>query len=89
MKTRISSKGQVVIPKAYRQKLGWATGTELIVEEEAGQVLLKSPLMTHKKLPLSAAAGMLHRPGRKAITLEEMDTAIDDALNEKWAKKLR
>lgn len=33
MKTRISSKGQVGIPKAYRQKLGWEAGTELVVED--------------------------------------------------------
>jgi len=88
MKTRVSSKGQVIIPKAYRQKLGWDAGTELIVEEEAGQLLLKSPSKQRKKLPISAAAGMLHRPGVKEITLEEMDTAIDKALNEKWSKKL-
>ena len=89
MKTRVSSKGQVVIPKAYRQKLGWGPGTELVVEEEAGQVLLKPPSKQRKKLPISAAAGILHRPGRRAITLEEMDAAIDSALEEKWSRRLR
>ena len=88
MKTRVSSKGQVVIPKAYRQKLGWGPGTELVIEEEAGQVLLKPKRNEDKKLPVPAVAGILHRPGNKAISLEEMNAAIDEALSEKWSKKL-
>jgi len=88
MKTTVSSKGQVVIPKAYRQKLGWEPGTELIVEEEAGQVLLAKPKQSKRqKLPLSAIAGILHRPGRKAISLEEMDQAITKEVRVKWSKK--
>lgn len=89
MKTRISSKGQVVIPKAYRQKLGWETGTELVVEEEAGQVLLRPKPAIKKTKSIREVAGILHRPGRKAITLKQMDSAIDEALSEKWSKKLR
>ncbi len=78
MKTTVSSKGQVVIPKAYRQKLGWEPGTELEVCEEAGQLYLSKPLpKKRKQLPLSAAIGLLHRPGAKTLSLEEMDAAID------------
>jgi AbrB family looped-hinge helix DNA binding protein len=77
MKTRVSSKGQVVIPKAYRQKLGWGPGTELVIEEEAGQVWLTKPQQKRRKtLPLSAAIGLLHRPGDKTLTQEDMDAAI-------------
>lgn len=77
MKTKVSSKGQVVIPKAYRQKLGWEPGTELIVEEEAGQVVLTRPKQAKRKqLPLSAAIGLLHRQGDKTLTLDDMDAAI-------------
>lgn len=89
MKTRISSKGQVVIPKAYRQKLGWEPGTELVVEEEAGQVLLKPEPMIRKTKSIQEVAGMLHRPGQTAITLDEMDQAIAKATKEKWSKRLR
>lgn len=78
MKTRVSSKGQVVIPKAYRQKLGWEPGTELEVCEEAGQVFLTRPAQEKRKqLPLSAAIGLLHRPGAKTLSLKEMELAID------------
>jgi AbrB family looped-hinge helix DNA binding protein len=30
--TRLTSKGQVVIPKPVREQLRWASGTELVVE---------------------------------------------------------
>jgi AbrB family looped-hinge helix DNA binding protein len=83
MKTKVSSKGQVVIPKAFRQKLGWEAGTELEVCEEAGQLVLQAPAKK-KKYSIREVAGILHRPGMKASTLEEMDEAIGKAIKEKW-----
>ena len=34
VKTRLSSKGQVIIPKAVRERQGWQPGTELEVEDQ-------------------------------------------------------
>jgi len=39
--TRLSSKGQVVIPEAIRQRMGLETGTEFVVVGEDGTVVLK------------------------------------------------
>ncbi|HEY0120188.1 MAG TPA: AbrB/MazE/SpoVT family DNA-binding domain-containing protein [Rhizobium sp.] len=39
--TTVSTKGQVILPKAIRQRREWDTGTRLIVEETADGVLLK------------------------------------------------
>jgi AbrB family looped-hinge helix DNA binding protein len=39
--TRMSSKGQVIIPKDVRDELGWQEGDELIVERQAEGVVLK------------------------------------------------
>lgn len=69
----------MVIPKAYRQKLGWEAGTELVVEEEAGQVLLKPKARIQKKRPLSDLVGILHEPGMKPSTIEEMDAAVAES----------
>ena len=41
-RTRISSKGQVVLPKEVRDRLGWSAGTELEVESEGDVVVLRS-----------------------------------------------
>ena len=39
--TRLSSKGQVVIPEAIRRRLGLQPGTEFVVLGEDGTVILK------------------------------------------------
>ena len=39
--TTISTKGQVILPKAIRDQLHWDAGTRLVVEHTAGGVLLK------------------------------------------------
>ena len=43
--TTISTKGQVILPKAIRDQLRWDAGTRLIVEHTTDGVLLK-PLAT-------------------------------------------
>ena len=38
--TTISTKGQVILPKAIRRSLGWEAGTRLVVEDTPEGVLL-------------------------------------------------
>ena len=40
-KTRLSSKGQLVLPKALRDARNWGEGTEFVVESVADGVLLR------------------------------------------------
>jgi AbrB family looped-hinge helix DNA binding protein len=40
-KTRMSSKGQVVIPKAVRERHGWSAGVEVDVEDHGDSVVLR------------------------------------------------
>ena len=39
--TTVSTKGQVILPKAIRQTLGWRAGTRLVVENRPEGVLLR------------------------------------------------
>jgi AbrB family looped-hinge helix DNA binding protein len=39
-RTRVTTKGQIVIPKALRERLHWRTGTRLRVEAQGAGVLL-------------------------------------------------
>lgn len=39
--TRLSTKGQVILPKAVRERRRWSAGTRLTVEETPDGVLLK------------------------------------------------
>lgn len=40
--TTVSTKGQVILPKAIRDQRHWSAGTELVVEDTAEGVLLKA-----------------------------------------------
>ena len=39
--TTVSTKGQVILPKAIRERRGWKAGTRLVVEETPDGLLLK------------------------------------------------
>lgn len=71
---RLSSKGQIVIPKAIRDKHHWREGQELeVIESDDGLVLKgKRPF---NRADLKDVAGCLPYNG-KAKTVEEMDAAI-------------
>ena len=72
--TIVSTKGQVVLPKAVRQRRNWAPGTRLLVEETPDGVLLKAAPVFASTRP-EEVAGMLAYRGRPK-TIEEMDAAI-------------
>lgn len=51
LKTRVSTKGQVILPKAVRAARRWHAGTELVVENlEDGVLLRAAPLFPPTRL---------------------------------------
>ena len=56
--TKLSAKGQIVLPKRVRDAHGWAPGAEFVVENTAVGVLLR-PKSQGKKGRIADAAGML------------------------------
>lgn len=73
-KTRLSSKGQVIIPKSSRDSHHWEPGQELEVIDTDEGVLLK-PARPAPPASLDELAGCLQYAG-PAKTLEEMERAI-------------
>ncbi len=76
--TTVTRKGQVTIPKIIRDYLKLDTGSKVeFVIDENGQV---------KIIPLNVAveslSGILHRPGMKTATLEDMEAAIYNHAND-------
>lgn len=61
MQTRLSSKGQIVIPKPIRERLDLRPGQTLRVRQEGQRIVLEvdTALPTTR---LEDVAGMLHRP---------------------------
>jgi AbrB family looped-hinge helix DNA binding protein len=73
--TRLSTKGQVVLPKSIRTARAWGPGTTFHVEETDDGILLR-PAVRFNESDLEEVAGCL-RSKRKAATLAEMRTAIE------------
>ena len=76
MKTKISSKGQVVIPKSVRNHYQWKPGTVLHIEETPQGVVL-SPA-SHPSISQDAVYGCLKDKVSKKISLKEMDAVIEE-----------
>ncbi len=79
-KTRLSSKGQVIIPKSSRDTHHWEVGQELVVIDTEEGVLLK-PARPFPVATLDELAGCLSYSG-PAKSLEEMEQAIRQGANQ-------
>jgi AbrB family looped-hinge helix DNA binding protein len=68
----LTSKGQVTIPKSVRECLRLSTGdrVEFAVTDNAEAVLRPLPKTVDE------VYGRLHKPGQKAVTLEQMDAGV-------------
>lgn len=72
--SRLSTKGQLVLPKEIRASRAWGPGTEFTFEETKGGILLR-PSRRFPPSTLDNVVGCLKHKGRPA-TLAEMDAAI-------------
>jgi AbrB family looped-hinge helix DNA binding protein len=72
--TRLSTKGQIVLPKEIRAARAWGPGTEFTVEETGEGILLR-PAARFPKTSLEEVAGCL-RSKRKAKGPKQMARAI-------------
>src|SRR3954466_3888904 len=72
--TVVSTKGQVILPKAIRQQRRWDAGTRLVVEDTPDGVLLRpAPLFAVTK-PNEVFGSLRH--GGAPKSLEEMEAGI-------------
>ena len=76
--TSLSSKGQVIIPKALRDARHRSAGTRLEVQDTPEGVLLKPVAVADKTGLASGLAAIRARVGYegRAVTLQEMDAAV-------------
>ncbi|MBB4153868.1 AbrB family looped-hinge helix DNA binding protein [Sphingomonas jinjuensis] len=77
----MSEKGQVVVPKAVRDRLGWSPGTDLDVVETVDGVMLRRRRAARKTISPDEAVArfkQIYRHAGSAVTLEEMDQAVRD-----------
>ncbi|MFZ0243053.1 MAG: AbrB/MazE/SpoVT family DNA-binding domain-containing protein [Desulfobacterales bacterium] len=68
----VTSKGQIVIPKPIRDRLGLKPGDTIdFIVVENGDVLIRPAVSD-----VRALKGLLHRPGHRPVSVEEMNRAI-------------
>jgi AbrB family looped-hinge helix DNA binding protein len=82
--TTVSTKGQVILPKAIRQRRNWAAGTRLVVEDTPDGVLLNAAPVFASTRPEDVAGILAYRGPPK--TLEEMDAAITAEVKRRHAR---
>jgi AbrB family looped-hinge helix DNA binding protein len=73
-KTRLSNKGQIVIPKAVRVLHGWKAGLEFVIEDVGDGIKLK-PIKPYKETKIDEVIGCVGYEGPKR-SLKHMEAAI-------------
>ncbi len=82
--TTVSTKGQVILPKAIRQRRKWEAGTRLVVEDTPDGVLLRAAPVFAPTRPEDVAGMLAYRGAPK--TIEEMDAAITAEVKRRHAR---
>ena len=84
-KVRLSTKGQVVIPKSVRDAHGWGEGQELELVDTPAGVLLRAPSPFGEK-DIAEVAGCLapHYKG-PAVSVGDMNRAAARAAKDGWS----
>lgn len=85
--TKLSSKGQIVLPKSMRDEHGWAPGTEFEVESTSDGVRLRAKA-PFPRTDLAQVFGSVSYAG-PAKSLEEMDDGVRAAVARRFRRAVR
>jgi AbrB family looped-hinge helix DNA binding protein len=85
--TRLSSKGQIVLPKSVREEHGWAPGTEFEVESTSDGVRLRARA-PFPPTDLGSVFGSVSHAG-PAKSLEEMNEGIRAAVARRYRRAVK
>ncbi len=75
--SKVTSKGQIVIPKDIRRRYGWRPGTRLEIREQGDQIVLRV-VSRPEETSLEDLKGCAHYEG-PTKSLEDMEDAIAEA----------
>lgn len=80
--TKLSSKGQIIIPKWLRDAYRWEPGLEFVVIDTGEGILLK-PSRPFEPTTIEEVAGSLPSAG-KSRTVEELEDDLRRGIGEAW-----
>lgn len=84
--TKVSAKGQIVIPKSVRDELDWPAGTRLEVERIGGAVTLRAIRSAQGTLSVDEFIARRKRYEGPPLSLEEIDAAVEQAMADQFRK---
>ena len=73
-KTRLSNKGQIVIPKAIRLLHGWKAGLEFVIKNVGDGIKLK-PIKPYRETKIEEVMGCVGYEGPRK-SMKDMEAAI-------------
>jgi AbrB family looped-hinge helix DNA binding protein len=76
-RTKLSSKGQIVLPKAIRESRRWPAGTEFLIEDTPRGILLRPRKLFASTEPPEVFGRLKPRAG--ARTVKQMDAGLRHA----------
>jgi len=79
----LTTKGQVTIPKDVREHLGVDTGDRLSFVVQPDGTVLVTPLTRHVR----ELDGLLRRPGRRGVSIEEMNEGVAKRMRAKFGRR--
>ncbi|HLX08463.1 MAG TPA: AbrB/MazE/SpoVT family DNA-binding domain-containing protein [Thermoanaerobaculia bacterium] len=81
MRARLSTKGQLIIPKAIRDRHGWSPGSELLFEDRGDAVLVRAV----RPGPETSFEDLIGCTGYRgpAKSLDDMNAAIARGVRER------
>ena len=93
MTTKMSSKGQVVLPEALRQMYGWECGTAFTILAYKGSIVMQ-PLKTPSEDEIAAEFEAAFRESRRqaeaaGMTPTDISNAISDVRRDRLTRRAR
>lgn len=87
--TKMSAKGQVVIPKAVRDRLQWKEGADLEVVERDDGVLLRCSPGKRERITIEEFMKRVPPHEGPALSLEQIEAAVGKARAERFRKEYK
>jgi antitoxin PrlF len=78
----VTSKGQITVPVAMREKLGLRPGSKLVFEEQSNG----SFVVRKKTGDIRELKGILKAPAGVSLNVEDMERAVGETLKAKLAR---
>lgn len=88
-RAKISSKGQLVLPKVIRDSHGLGPGSEVDIESAGDTIILRPHVrkpLVRRTYSLDEVAGMLKYDG-PPVSIRDMDRAVEEEFRRRWHAK--